>query len=72
VKLGLTIAYRLLIVIEVLWVCGFIFLGTVILAEPVLLIVGIAGAGSIHWILTSPIGRKLKEDDLDAPPGQNH
>ena len=69
-KLGLTIAYRLLWVIELAW-GGFFLLGALNYSSLntfefwFLSLTGVIGVALLHIVFTSPIGKKLAEDKAD-------
>ena len=69
-RLGLTIAYRLLWVIELALGIGF-FLNALnessrdISAFWFSILAGVIGVACLHFVFTSPIGKKLAEDKAD-------
>jgi len=67
-KLGLTIVYRLLWIIELAWGIGFFWMASDEFDNSDFLpitLTGVFGVAFLHFVFTSPIGKKLAEDKVD-------
>ena len=72
-KLGLTIVYRLLWIIELAWGIGFFWMASDEFDNSsdfssdfwLVPLTGVIGVAFLHFVFTSPIGKKLAEDKVD-------